>query len=120
MYKTCSVCGKVHDFNGKMCKRKKTYRGGEERGLRSQTRWTRKSIDIRDRSHYLCEVCKDKGIIRYENVEVHHIVKVKDDESLMYEDSNLICLCQEHHKQADRGEIDSDYLRRLARHRDNG
>ena len=120
MYKTCSVCGRMHDFNSKMCKRKKTYRGGSERGLRSQTKWTEKSLEIRDRSHYLCAVCQDKGIIRYENVEVHHIVKVKDDESLMYEDTNLICLCQEHHKQADRGEIDKDYLTRLAVTRDNG
>ena len=32
---------------------------------------------------------------------------------------NLICLCQEHHKQAEIGKIDRDYLYRLARQRED-
>ena len=118
MYRTCSVCGKIHDYN-KKCIRKKHYRGGEERGLRSQTKWTLKSLEIRERSNYLCAVCLDKGIINHKNVEVHHITKVKDDQSLLLDDSNLICLCQEHHKDADKGKIDVEYLRSLATARDN-
>ena len=77
-----------------------------------------KSQEIRERAHHLCEVCKDQGIFTYEDLEVHHIIKIKDDQSRVLDNDNLICLCQEHHKQADNNEIDVDYLRRLAQVRE--
>jgi len=118
MFKACSRCGKIHR-QGYTCRVGKVYTGGQERGQRSSTKWTEKSLDIRERSSYLCAVCQDQGIINHKSVEVHHIIKVREDESLMYDDSNLICLCQAHHKMADAGEIDADYLRFLAEKRDN-
>ncbi len=54
----------------------------------------------------------------YEGVEVHHITKIRDDAGLLLDDSNLIVLCEEHHKQADEGLLDADYLRKLAEQRD--
>jgi len=36
----------------------------------------------------------------------------------LLEDDNLIALCIDHHKQADKGEIDIDYLRYLVKLRD--
>ena len=33
---------------------------------------------------------------------------------------NLICLCTDHHKQADQGKLDKEYLRKLARKREKG
>ncbi len=121
MYKACSRCGRVHKF-GEICpdKRKRFYQSTEERKLRSLNKWKEKSLEIRERANYLCEVCRDNNIFVYDNIEVHHITKIKDDSSLMFDNENLICLCQEHHKQADRGQIDSDYLRDLARKRESG
>lgn len=117
MYKTCTKCGKVHRV-GEACTVKRIYQPDRERKLRSTYRWTEKSKDIRERAHYLCEVCKANGVITYEGVEVHHITKVKEDESKLLDDFNLICLCTAHHKQADNNEIDSNYLRELARKRE--
>ncbi len=117
MMKSCSRCGKIHPANYK-CNVNRTYSGGAERELRAKNVWHKKSEQIRERADYLCEVCRDQGEITYQNLEVHHIEKLKDREDLLLEDLNLICLCQFHHKQADRGEIDKDYLKRLASERE--
>ena len=117
MYKACSKCGKIHRYD-KECQVKKVYQGGKERDLRSSYKWTKKSQEIRQRSNYLCEVCKEQNIFTYENVEVHHIEKVKDNNELLLDDNNLICLCVEHHKQADAGEISKEYLKELVRRRE--
>ena len=80
--------------------------------------WHQKSEEIKERSNYLCAVCLDNRILTYDGLEVHHIVKIADRPELLLEDSNLICLCVQHHKRADRGCISPDYLMRLARLRD--
>ena len=117
MLKSCSKCGRIHAYNFKC-------NGGilpttNEQALRRGSRWTAKSRDIRERSFYLCAVCKAQGILKADDaVEVHHIRKLKDYPNGLLEDENLICLCVYHHKQADNGELDADYLRTLARERD--
>ena len=112
MYKACSRCGRIHD-EARMCPIIRVYRGGEERKLRNKYSWAKKSREIRERASYLCEVCKDHGIYTYNDVEVHHLYKLKDHPEKLLEDDNLICLCQEHHKQADKGKLSMEYLRSL-------
>ncbi len=118
MYKACSVCGRVHD-DAKRCYIGRVYAGGNERALRNKKAWHRKSFEIRERAQFLCEVCRDLGEITYKNLEVHHIEKVRDREDLLLDNYNLICLCQRHHKEADDGKLDIDYLRRLAERRED-
>lgn len=112
MYKSCSRCGSIHSYNYK-CNLGKVYRGGQERKLRRLSAWKYKSLEIREKANYLCQVCKDQGVYTYDNLEVHHINKVKDNPSLLLDDYNLIALCVEHHKLADKGEIDKNYLLNL-------
>ena len=118
-YKSCSKCGRVHPENYK-CTIGVQYNGGIERKLRSKYAWTEKSKEIRERANYLCEVCRDQGIITYEKISVHHIEKVKDDPTKLLDNENLIALCEEHHTLADDGKLDKDYLKELAKHRENG
>ena len=66
----------------------------------------------------MCAVCRENHVYNYFDISVHHIEKVKDRPDLFLDDYNLICLCEEHHKQADRGEIDKEYLRKLAEARE--
>ena len=82
--------------------------------MRSRFAWTKKSEEIREKAQYLCEVCRDKGKITYDQLEVHHIISIKENSSLLLDNYNLVCLCVEHHKQAENGEIDRDYLKKLA------
>ena len=120
MFKVCHRCGKIHtsNFTCMVGKQPRRYNGGTERVLRSSYKWTEKSKEIRERAHYLCEVCRDEGLLTYDGLEVHHIIKVKDDEDLLLDNNNLICLCTLHHKAADNNELDKDYLISLAQQRE--
>ena len=118
MLRSCSKCGKIHDVNY-TCKSGRLPRTNEQ-ALRNLYKWQLKSREIRERSLYLCSVCKDKDEVSFDDdLEVHHIIKLRDYPDGLLEDSNLICLCVNHHKQADRGELSIDYLRQLAQKRDS-
>lgn len=56
----------------------------------------------------------------HEGLETHHIIKLVERPDLLLEDSNLICLCSRHHREAEKGEIDAGRLHRLAEMRDAG
>lgn len=121
MLKACSRCGKIHDFNyscnvGKYRK----FADTTESRLRSKRAWQVKRDNIKESAFNLCEVCKAQGTLTYTSLEIHHIIKIKDNEALYLDNDNLICLCTYHHKQADRGELSTDYLRELARQRETG
>ena len=117
MKKSCSVCGRIHDYNDH-CHRLYTKQITDESKLRSTNRWRKKSLSIREKADYLCEVCRDKGIYTYDNIQVHHIEKIANRKDLLLDDLNLICLCEVHHKMAEAGEFDKDYLRQLAEDRE--
>ena len=120
MWKSCPRCGKIHDSKYPCKKPQRIYPGGDERRLRSSYRWSEKSKEIRDKAQYLCEVCRDKeNRFVYDGVEVHHIIKLKDGPSEAFDNYNLVCLCQEHHKAADAGQISKEYLRSLAYRREH-
>lgn len=117
MLRSCSKCGRVHDTSFKCNHAGLLYTN--EQALRKLNKWTEKSKEIRERSLNICSVCKDKDEINFgDRLEVHHIIKLKEYPDGLLEDSNLICLCNEHHRQADGGELDIDYLRELVNKRD--
>ncbi len=114
--KTCSKCGKIHP-RGYKCNIGRIYTKTDDDKLRSTYKWTKKAKQIKDDALGLCEVCKAQGVYNYDKLEVHHITKLREDPDGLLDDNNLICLCSYHHKQADAGEIDADYLRKLAKER---
>lgn len=118
---SCKYCGRIHPVGYECPKKpKRKYNGGEERKLRSTYAWAQKSKEVREKAQGLCEVCRDKGIYTYKGLEVHHIDKVREDKGKLLDDSNLICLCTEHHKEAESGKLSKDYLRGLAKKREDG
>ena len=114
--KSCSKCGKIHP-RSYTCNVGRIYTKTDESRLRSKYAWTKKAKQIKNDAMGLCEVCKALGIYTYDGLEVHHITKLKDNPNGLLEDDNLICLCTYHHKQADDGELDADYLRELVKER---
>ncbi len=116
---TCRHCGRMHPRGTKCPKYKRVYDKDDREKLRSTYKWTMKAKQIKDDAKGLCEVCTVLGRFNYKALEVHHIVKLRDDPDGLLDDSNLICLCVEHHKQADNGEISAEYLRELAERRVN-
>ena len=96
-YITCSRCGIVK--RGHICDKKpyrKKERDTQADKFRKSKRWTDKSIEIRQKSKYLCSVCIDNKYhtinqFNYNNLSVHHIVPVIENYNLRLENSNLIC-----------------------------
>ena len=118
MYKSCSRCGKVHSSTYQ-CKNTKYKKDTEARRLRQKNIWHIKSKEIREASNYICSVCRAEGRYTHKGLEVHHITPIEEDKDRLLDNYNLICLCQEHHKQAEIGKIDRDYLYQLARERED-
>ena len=114
---SCSKCGRIHDKSYK-CIGSFIAPKNNEQSLRSTYKWAKKSEQIRERSFHLCAICRANGDFTPKAVEVHHIIKLREDPTLLLADENLIVLCVEHHKAADRGELDIDYLRKLVADRD--
>ena len=120
-YKACSRCGRIHP-EGYNCTVGQVYKwkATPDSKLRSTYAWQLKREEIRDKAYGLCEVCADKGVYTYDGIEVHHIDKLRDRPDELLDNNNLVCLCKTHHKAADEGLIDKDYLRALAKKREEG
>jgi 5-methylcytosine-specific restriction endonuclease McrA len=117
MLKTCSICGRIHDFN-KVCKRQNIKKKTEANNFRKSNSWKEKSIRIRQRDKYLCQVCisgKYDTTYRYtyNELEGHHIVPIAEDYSKRLDDNNLITLCRYHHEMAESGAISRKELQEI-------
>ena len=85
-----------------------------------------RAVDIimKKRDGYLCQIClrkQYKTMKQYQSkeLEVHHIIPLKEDISMGLEGENLITLCTYHHKMADRGEIPAHLLKEIATEQEN-
>lgn len=123
MYRSCSRCGKIHDTKYRCNHNKPKYDNdkykSQEDKLRHTNAWQRKAAEIKEASQYLCEVCRDKGMFTYDELETHHITKVRHNPARLLDNYNLVCLCKNHHKQAEKGTLSQEYLEKLAVNREN-
>ena len=117
MLKTCSICGRIHDFNqvcNRPCKKKIT----RQNAFRDTYQWKQKRNQIKSRDKYLCQVCltdkyKTNYRYTYDELEVHHIVPIEEDYNLRLDSNNLITLCRMHHEMAEAGEISKEELKEM-------
>lgn len=118
MLKSCSRCGKIHDFN-KTCYKNRQVRGLTDADkFRKTNKWHQKSKDIRQRDKNLCRCClaniyETQFIFNFNKLEVHHITPLEEDFSKRLDDDNLITLCCYHHKLAEDGIIPRFILEKL-------
>ena len=110
MFKVCSRCGGIHDFNAGPCQAGRTKKDTEAVRFRNTSRWQRKRKEIRERDKHLCQVCligayDTQRMYTYDNIEVNHIIPIKEDMDKALNNDNLISLCSSHHKMADKGQI---------------
>lgn len=116
MLKTCKHCGIV-DENHVCPHRKSRQKSGDRESdkFRKTKRWTDKSIEIRQRDKYLCQIClrnryNTLTFLNYKTVEVHHITPIAEDYNRRLDNDNLISLCAYHHRMADYGQIPREEL----------
>ena len=91
------------------------YKTSEADKFRWTKAWQRKREEVKRRDKFLCQVCIRKlyNTIKkynYNDLEVHHIVPIKEEYELRLEDSNLITVCEYHHELAEQGTIPRDEL----------
>lgn len=116
MLKSCQYCHKIHDSKYDCgMKPKKTNRRSRYDHFRYTSAWQQKRNDIKERDRYLCQICKRKlyDTVRQfnsENLSVHHVNKLYEAYDQRLENSNLITLCEKHHKMADDGAIPKELL----------
>lgn len=123
MMKACPYCGKIH-AKGQKCdkKPKKSWIGDQEiRQFRNSQQWITKRDAIKERDQYLCQACLHclygtTQRITTDGLSVHHILPLAKSWELRMEDSNLITLCPEHHRLAERGIIGAKQLREIIKH----
>ena len=123
MKRSCPYCGRIHERNfvcpKKPVPQKRMKHSTDQNKFRSKNAWTKKSVAIRKRDGYLCQICArglydPEKLYQTENLEVHHIVPLKNDYNLRLDDENLITLCGKHHEMAEAGLIPAGLLKRIA------
>lgn len=97
--KACSRCGKIHGYGECKVPAKdfKLYNKSSINKFRSKSTWQRKRNEIIKRDAYLCKLCLYNGVLNNKNLEVHHIIPIKDNDDLKLVDNNLITLCRSCH-----------------------
>lgn len=121
MYKSCKWCGRVHPA-GYVCPMRpgRAAQTSAAARVRNSSRWQRVRGEIRERDGGLCRWCLAQGRIRFDEIQVHHIIPLEDDPKCVraYDPDWLICLCSRGgsscHAKAERGEITADQLHALA------
>ena len=119
--KTCTYCRKIHGKEINCMAKKGYYREKNSRYEKDKDyikfikskEWNNKSQEIKLSDSHCCLVCKSLGLISPTYLEVHHIVKYRNDASLKLDNDNLITLCVNHHKMADCNKISTNELHRL-------
>lgn len=119
MKRSCSYCGRIHDYNYD-CPMKPKPKGNRDKDIekfRGGKLWKAKRKEILERDKGLCVVCRlgigcEPDLIPADSV--HHIIPLADDLDRRLDDDNLISLCAYHHEVAERGEIPAaDLLRAI-------
>ncbi|MDT9345599.1 HNH endonuclease [Clostridium perfringens] len=108
--KICPKCNmRIINHNEKYCdkclskvtERHKEYKrfriDEKEQKFYSSSEWLNKRAIIKDIDNGFCILCLSNNEIRPMNT-VHHIIELKDDWSLRFENNNLICLCESCHQ----------------------
>ena len=117
MNKSCIYCGKTHPY-GFICTKKPVHNHSiddRNAAFRRTSRWKHKAENIKHRDLYLCRMCLANGIIKYRGLSVQHIVPLSEDFGGRLDDENLITLCDDCHRRAERGEIERAELAELVK-----
>lgn len=113
MYKSCSICGKIHRHS-EICPNKiyKKRDGRKEDTFRASQLWKNKREEIKERDKFCCLYCKyianefTKDMFNWNNLSVHHIIPLTEDFDRRLDNYNLITLCRAHHEEAEKGFIE--------------
>lgn len=99
---SCSVCCRVHTKDhiceAKRKRRQTLNKGRVDRSIYGGSKWRTIRSQVLENCNYIClyTLYKEGKIVKADCV--HHIVEILEDESLCYEEDNLIGLSNDKHK----------------------
>lgn len=99
---SCSVCCRIHakDYICEAKKKRRQYinKGRVDSGIYRGNKWRTIRERVLDNCNYIClyTLYKEGKIVKAN--DVHHIVEILEDETLAYEEENLIGLSKDKHK----------------------
>lgn len=110
----CRRCRKIIDFGNRLCdechraiikENKKGLKNKDVEKTTKSAKWkaVRRKVILRDKC---CVMCLSDKYVNAKNLQVHHIIKRKDNEDLIYEMSNLVTLCRDCHEKAEKMSIE--------------
>jgi 5-methylcytosine-specific restriction endonuclease McrA len=120
----CSYCGRIHEDNY-ICKDKEqelkrkrnSYKVKDVYKFYKTKDWKSKREDIMERDMCMCQLCiRDRymkdGMRRfeYDDISVHHILKLNENYDKRLDEDNLISFCKYHHSMV---EDDRKYIDEL-------
>ncbi|MCP8969713.1 HNH endonuclease [Ectobacillus ponti] len=111
MLRSCSYCGRIHDSKYQCPQKPKRFKERDEvHRFRTLQVWIKKRNYIRQRDTHLCQVCTRQLYdthtqYTYDDIQVHHIVPLREDWERRLDEDNLLCLCRPHHEAAEAGGI---------------
>lgn len=118
MLVSCSYCAGLHHRKEVCSKRIKKKRKKEPTYIsrfRNSKAWQRKRLEVKKRDKMLCQYCLLKGKLTFDNLEIHHIEPISINWDRRLDEYNLITLCTNCHKIAERKEIKEEQLFDIAR-----
>jgi 5-methylcytosine-specific restriction endonuclease McrA len=107
---------RIHDSRfdcGRKPQRKKQFNDKDR--FRSTGAWQAKRIEIKERDHYLCQVCIRKLYdtykqYNYDDLEVHHAIPLEEDYDRRLDNDILLTICERHHEMAESGKIPREVI----------
>lgn len=126
MKKSCVYCGRIHDSKYDCgMKPKKFKKRNIKDTFRSTAMWQRKTVEIKERDGYLCQIClRDlhgtKRRINHEKLSVHHAIPLQEDYEKRLDNDNLLTVCDMHHEMAERGIIPYDEIKEIIDEQERG
>ena len=111
---SCVKCGRIHEENKCNVKTVETSRKRVTGKYRADRRWYYARRQALERDFYCCRMCLDKdNYVEREGLEVHHIIPIYKNASMVYDTNNLITLCKRHHRMVEGNSRYTDYLHKL-------
>lgn len=111
---SCVKCGRIHEEG--QCKEKtvETSRKRVTGKYRADRRWHYARRQALERDFYCCRMCLDMdNYVEREGLEVHHIIPIYKNASMVYDEHNLITLCKRHHRLVEDNDRYKKYLQAL-------
>ena len=119
MKRSCSYCGRIHERSYD-CEQKpvRIKRRNDKDSFRSTAAWQRKAIEIKERDHYICQLCirniaGTKARINTNCLSVHHNIPLQEDFEKRLDNDNLITVCDTHHEMAESGAISREIVQQI-------